>query len=122
VDLEGGPMGLYTGSFRKNVNYELAVILIFSGKLTLYQCFYKPFWCIILVFEQLLHNSTVSHMSLFTCSYIFPFPTCSLELITHIDENIEMAHISLLIKPFTKTKPVLKAKLAGDFNRMPLKL
>jgi hypothetical protein len=41
-------------------------------------------------------------------------------VLTHIDENIEMGHISLLIKPLIKTKPVLKAKLAGDFNRMPL--
>jgi hypothetical protein len=59
-------------------------------------------------------------MSLFSFPYIFSFPLCSLELITHIDKNIEMACISLLIKPFIKTNPVLKAKLAVRFKRIPL--
>ena len=105
----------------KNVNYESAVHLVFSGKLSLYQWFSKPFWFRILVFEHLLYNITFPYMSIFTCFHMFPFPKCSLELITHIDENIEMAHISLLIKPFIKTKPVLKTKLAGGFNGMLLK-
>jgi hypothetical protein len=33
----------------------------------------------------------------------------------------ELVHISLLIKASMKIKPVLKAKLAGDFNKTPLK-
>ena len=34
----------YTGSFRKNGNYELPIFLALSGQLTLYQWFSKPFW------------------------------------------------------------------------------
>jgi hypothetical protein len=37
------------------------------------------------------------------------------------EEEKKMVHISLLIKALIKTKPVLKAKLAGDFDGMLLK-
>jgi hypothetical protein len=60
-------------------------------------------------------------MSLFTFPYRSLFPTCSLDFITHVDKKKVNVHISLLIKALMKTKPVLKSKLAGDFDRMPFK-
>jgi hypothetical protein len=41
-------------------------------------------------------------------------------MLSGVDKKNVMAHISLLINPFIKTKPVLKVKLAGDYNQMPL--
>jgi hypothetical protein len=36
----------------------LPIMLVYSDQFTLYQWFFKLFWCTILVFEQLLYNST----------------------------------------------------------------
>ena len=69
-----------------------------------------------------LYQVTFPYRALFTFPSMLFSQHVVLDFIKYVDKKMLMAHISLLRKAFTKTKPVLKAKFAHGFNGIPYKV